>query len=104
MLAAAKALAAIGTPDCVAALCKQAANESGRLAAEMGRLLFELTGGPYGENGKLWAAWWEREGADFKPISPAELRQHCMSLTRSRRCCVNMDGTEVWGIHKWIRE
>jgi hypothetical protein len=74
-LAAAKALAAIGTPDCVAALCKQAANESGRLAAEMGRLLFELTGGPYGENGKLWAAWWEREGADFKPISPAELRQ-----------------------------
>ena len=74
-LAAARALEAVGTAECVAALCHRIPQEIGRLAKEMGEILFRLSGRPYAENGRLWAAWWEREGADFRPIEPAALRK-----------------------------
>jgi len=74
-LTAAEGLATIGTRECVGALCLQVAKESGRLSVEMGSMLFELTGKPYGENGRAWAGWWEKEGADFRPISASELRK-----------------------------
>ncbi len=74
-LAAARALFALGTHACIALLCTQIEAETGRVAAEMGRMLFELTGKPYGDNGRVWAAWWKEQGADFKPISSADLRK-----------------------------
>lgn len=74
-LTAAEGLAAIGTRECVGALCLRAPSESGRLSVEMGSMLFELTGKPYGENGRAWAGWWEKEGANFRPLSASELRK-----------------------------
>ena len=83
-LAAANAIEQLRVKEGVGALCARAALEEGRIAAELGRILFRLTGRPFAENGAWWRDWWEREGAVFEFPSSAELEQRARTEPEQR--------------------
>ncbi|MEW6074025.1 MAG: HEAT repeat domain-containing protein [Planctomycetota bacterium] len=74
-LAAAQALDRLRAKEGVGALCARIAQENGRLAVEMGQILFRMTGQPFGNQGRLWERWWRDEGAAFEFIDEAKLRR-----------------------------
>ena len=74
-LAALKLLEEARVPESVGKIIAQMKSEEGRMAHEFADTLFDLTGQPFRTRWGNWEAWWEKEGAGFKPISKSELRK-----------------------------
>ena len=74
-LAALKLLEEARIPDSVGKIIAQMKSEEGRMSHEFADTLFDLTGQPFRTRWGNWDAWWEKEGAGFKPISKSELRK-----------------------------
>ncbi len=74
-LAAAKGLEHMKKKEGVGALCRRIPNETGRMAIELGEILFRLTGKPFSKTGGLWLRWWEEEGESFEFVTASELRR-----------------------------
>jgi len=68
-----EALEAARTREAVAAIVARIGAEEGRLLHLFADALFRLTGQPFHVRSEAWRAWWEKEGAAFEPIDPAEL-------------------------------
>jgi hypothetical protein len=74
-LEALKLLEEARVPESVGKIIAQMESEQGRMAHEFADTLFDLTGQPFRTRWGNWEAWWEKEGAGFKPISKSELRK-----------------------------
>jgi len=74
-LAALKLLEEARVPESVGKIVAQMKSEEGRMLHEFADTLFDLTGQPFRTRWGNWEAWWEKEGAGFKPISKSELRK-----------------------------
>ena len=62
-------------PESVGKIVAQMKSEEGRMLHEFADTLFDLTGQPFRTRWGNWEAWWDKEGAGFKPISTSELRK-----------------------------
>ena len=74
-LAALKLLEELRVPESVGMMVAQMKGEEGRMLHEFADTLFHLTGQPFRTRWGNWEAWWENEGASFKPITRSELRK-----------------------------
>ena len=74
-LEALKLLEEARVPESVGKIVAQMKSEEGRMVHEFADTLFDLTGQPFRTRWGNWEAWWDKEGADFKPISKSELRK-----------------------------
>jgi len=74
-LTALKLLEDMRVPESVGKMVAQMKSEEGRMLHEFADTLFSLTGQPFRTRWGNWDAWWENEGAGFKPISTSELRK-----------------------------
>ena len=74
-LAARKLLEEMRVSESVGKMVAQMKSEEGRMLHEFADTLFNLTGQPFRTRWGNWDAWWENEGAGFKPISKTELRK-----------------------------
>jgi len=74
-LAAAEGLEVMRRKEGVGALVQRMRQETGRVAIEMGEILFRLTAKPFGTTAGLWADWWANEQDRFELVSEADLRK-----------------------------
>lgn len=96
-LAAAYGLETIKRPEGVGFIAERIAEETGRVALEMGQILFRLTGKPYRDKGRLWKLWWENEGSKgFEFLTEAELRK--LRREEEVRELREMSTTEFFGL------
>ncbi len=83
-LAALKGLESVGTREVVGTLIARMQNEEGRMQVEFGQALWRLSGQPFYTKALAWKGWWEKNSADFKPISAAELAKREADETAQR--------------------
>ncbi|MFT5288468.1 MAG: HEAT repeat protein/Mg-chelatase subunit ChlD [Planctomycetota bacterium] len=95
-MAAIKALESMRTPLAVGPMIDRMKVEDGRLAAELSRALFSLTGQPFDTNATRWANWWGDAQAEFTVLTKAQLRKVAkVALEREQR---EVTRTQFFGV------
>jgi hypothetical protein len=69
-VAAARALAAVGTEHAIDALIARFDLEGGRLSVELHRALKAVTNDDLGQNPETWRKWWEKQKAEQGGLGP----------------------------------
>jgi hypothetical protein len=95
--AAVRALEALRTREAIAALVARLPQETGRMELLITDTLWRLTGKPFGRRTPAWVSWWQNEGAEFQPISPAELEK-LQEEAEERRLRQVTSAAEFFGI------
>jgi HEAT repeat protein/Mg-chelatase subunit ChlD len=74
-LAALRGLEQLREARAIGPLIARMQKEVGRMKVEFSQVLFNLTGQPFRNAEKSWEAWWNKESANFKVISMADLER-----------------------------
>lgn len=74
-LAALEALEKMRTKEAVTAIVGRMGKEEGRLLSEFAQALWRLTGQPFQEDAKSWAAWWGNSKDKFQLLSDVDLEK-----------------------------
>lgn len=74
-LAALEALEKMRTKEAVSAIVARMPKEEGRLQSEFAQALWRLTGQPFQEDAKSWAAWWGNSKDKFQLLSDVDLEK-----------------------------
>lgn len=96
-LAAARGLETLRITAGVGALCTRIAEEEGRVAYEMGDILWRLTAQPFRADGRAWKLWWAEHGASFAFPSAEELQKRAQErdLREAKQVSRSFRGVKV---------